>query len=76
MSMHIWPAAARRAYTVAECAAITGLPTRTLYWYIQHGLIASVRLGGRILVPVDAIDTLLAGPAADRPEGAAEGGAR
>ncbi len=59
----------RRAYSVAEVAALMGLPLRTVYLAVERGQLPSVRIGRRILVPASALEQLLskALPAGDKP---------
>lgn len=45
--------------TVRQTAAVFGLRQRTAYKYIRRGLIPSFRMGTRILVLRDVVDTLL-----------------
>jgi excisionase family DNA binding protein len=51
----------RRAYQVNEAAAAFGLSRTTLYKLIGVGTLRSVKIGRRRLIPVDAIEALLAG---------------
>jgi excisionase family DNA binding protein len=51
----------RRAYDINEAAAAFGLSRTTLYKLIGVGTLRSVKIGGRRLIPVDAIEALLAG---------------
>ena len=61
----------RRAWTIREVAQQLGIPIRTAYHAAQVGEIRAVRIGGRVLVPVDEIDRLLEQPPAPRgPAGA------
>jgi excisionase family DNA binding protein len=52
---------ARRAYQVNEAAAAYGLSRSTLYKLMAIGKLRTVKIGGRRLIPVDAIEALLAG---------------
>lgn len=54
----------RLTLTVAETAATLGVPVDTVRGWLKRGALASVRIGGRRLVPVEAIDKLLKGTAA------------
>ena len=65
----------RRAYTVPEVAAILGLPLRSTYLYVPTGAIRSRRLGGRIIVPAEEVDRLLAPPPSPEADAAAKQGA-
>jgi excisionase family DNA binding protein len=51
----------RRAYRVDEAACASGLSRTTLYELIGVGALRSVKIGRRRLIPVDAIEALLAG---------------
>jgi excisionase family DNA binding protein len=53
----------RRAYSVRETARTTNLSYATIYRLIGKGRLKTVKVGGRRLVPVEAIDALLAGGA-------------
>ncbi|MEM7339785.1 MAG: helix-turn-helix domain-containing protein [Actinomycetota bacterium] len=50
----------RRTYTVAEAAEILGISRSLAYECVKSGEIPSLRLRGRVVVPVAALDTLLA----------------
>ena len=52
---------ARRAYQVNEAAAAYRLSRWTLYKLMVIGKLRTVKIGGRRLIPVDAIEALLAG---------------
>jgi excisionase family DNA binding protein len=51
----------RRAYRVNEAAAAYRLSRSTIYKLMDTGALRSVKIGGRRLIPVDAIEALLAG---------------
>ncbi len=51
---------ARRAYQVNEAAAAYRLSRSTLYSLMATGKLRSVKTGGRRLIPVDAMEALLA----------------
>lgn len=51
----------RRAYRVDEAATAFRLSRSTLYKLMAAGALRSVKIGGRRLIPVDAIEGLLAG---------------
>jgi len=51
---------ARRAYQVNEAAAAYRLSRSTLYKLIATGKLRTVKVGGRRLIPVDAMEALLA----------------
>lgn len=47
------------AYSVPEVAMMLGISRASAYTYVRTGLIRSVTLCGRIVVPKKAIDELL-----------------
>lgn len=49
----------RATYTVTEIAQILGIGRNQAYAAVKSGHIRSVRIGGRILVPRTAIESLL-----------------
>jgi excisionase family DNA binding protein len=49
----------RRAFSVEETADTLGLSRSTAYRLIAKGKLATLKIGGRRLVPVGAIDVLL-----------------
>jgi len=51
----------RRAYQVNEAAAAYRLSRSTLYKLIGSGALRSVKIGGRRLIPVEALEALLTG---------------
>lgn len=51
----------RRAYHVDEAALVYGLSRSTLYKLMAIGKLRTVKVGGRRLIPVEAIEDLLAG---------------
>jgi excisionase family DNA binding protein len=51
----------RRAYRVNEAVAAYRLSSFTLYKLINAGTLRAVMVGGRRLIPADAIEALLAG---------------
>ncbi len=51
----------RLAITVSEAASQLGIGRNTAYEAARRGEIPTVRIGGRILVPVSALDRLLEG---------------
>ena len=51
----------RRTYHVNEAAAAFGLSRSTLYKLMSAGTLRSVKIGGRRLIPIEAIDALLSG---------------
>ena len=51
----------RRAYQVNEAAAAYRLSRSTIYKLIAAGTLRSVKVGGRRLIPVEALEALLAG---------------
>ena len=50
----------RRVYTVAEVQDLLGIGRTTVWKHVNDGTISSLRLGGRVLVPCEVIDRLLA----------------
>ena len=51
----------RATYTVAQAAAILGIPRRSLYIYIAQGVVPAVHVGRRkLLILKSTIDQLLA----------------
>ena len=54
------PSPERRALSVAEASVAVGLSRATLYRLIGRKQLATVKIGSRRLVPVSAIDALLA----------------
>jgi len=50
----------RLAFSVEEVAVMLGLSVRNVYTQIKFGVIKSVRVGDRVLVPRYAVDDLLA----------------
>jgi len=50
----------RLAFSVEEVAVMLGLSVRNVYTQIKSGVIKSVRVGDRVLVPRYAVDDLLA----------------
>ncbi|MDW8399102.1 MAG: excisionase family DNA-binding protein [Acetobacteraceae bacterium] len=55
----------RLTYTLDEAAAVTGLSTSTLRRRAAEGALRLVRVGGRTLVPADALHRLVG---IDQPE--------
>lgn len=53
----------RRAFHVNDAIKIYGLSRATIYKMINAGELRTVKLGGRRLIPRDAIEALLAGGA-------------
>jgi excisionase family DNA binding protein len=51
----------RRVYLVDEAVAVCRLSRSTLYKLIAAGTLRSIKVGGRRLIPVEAIEALLAG---------------
>jgi excisionase family DNA binding protein len=54
-------AGTRRAYQIKEAAAAYRLSRTTLYKLIATGALRSVKICGRRLIPVDAIEDLISG---------------
>jgi excisionase family DNA binding protein len=55
------PTANRRAYQVNEAVAAYRLSRSTLYKLMSAGTLRSVKVGGRRLIPVEALEALIAG---------------
>jgi excisionase family DNA binding protein len=53
----------RRALSIKETAEACGLSRATLYPLLNEGKLTTIKVGGRRLVPVGAIDALLNGGA-------------
>lgn len=51
-------ATSSRLLTVTEAAAATGLTPHAIRHHVRRGQLRSVKLGHRVLVPVDAIEEL------------------
>ncbi|MDI9848977.1 helix-turn-helix domain-containing protein [Rhodoblastus sp. 17X3] len=49
----------KRAFHVKEAAKIYGLSRSTLYKQMQTGTLRTVKIGGRRLIPRDAIEALI-----------------
>jgi excisionase family DNA binding protein len=57
------PPIERRALSIEESAKTCGLSRATLYRLIADGKLATLKIGARRLVPVNALDALLNGGA-------------
>ncbi|HZL64927.1 MAG TPA: helix-turn-helix domain-containing protein [Thermoleophilia bacterium] len=55
-----------RTYSVREAAQILGISSSYAYLVIERGEIPALRVGGRILVPRDALDEMLENPSMTR----------
>jgi excisionase family DNA binding protein len=53
--------AARRAYQVKEAVATYRLSKSTIYKLMAAGALRSVKIGGRRLIPVEALEALIRG---------------
>jgi excisionase family DNA binding protein len=53
----------RRALSPREAERTLGISHATLYRLIKAGRLRTIKLGSRTVIPVDAIDALLAGGA-------------
>lgn len=51
----------RKAWTVAEASESVGVSQSALYRSIRQGSIRAVRIGGRVVIPSDELERLLAG---------------
>jgi len=56
-----------RFYSVGEVAAIFGLSSMTIYRAIQDGDLPGLKLRGRVIVPVHALEAMIAAASADGP---------
>lgn len=50
----------RLTYTVPEVADLLGLSARTIYRAVTEGRLPSIRLGHRVLIPAQALQTWIA----------------
>jgi excisionase family DNA binding protein len=68
------PLTQRQAYSIGEASALAGLSPSYVYLLMKRGLLRTVKIGGRRLVPREALDDMLGRRAAQRqqPEPAAE----
>jgi excisionase family DNA binding protein len=57
----IVPAQEKRAFHVKEAAAVYRLSRSTLYKLMAAGILRTVKVGGRRLIPRDALEALLEG---------------
>jgi excisionase family DNA binding protein len=55
---------AQRTMSVAKAAVVLGISRTTAYECVRTGDLPALRLGGRIVVPTQAIDDLLKGASA------------
>lgn len=53
----------KMAYSIREACAASSLSRSTLYSQISSGKLRVVRIGGRTIVPAEALRALLAGEA-------------
>lgn len=51
---------AQRTMSVTQAAEVLGISRTTAYECVRTGVLPALRLGGRIVVPTQAIDDLLA----------------
>ena len=51
------------AYSIKEACRATSWGRTTLYSYISNGRLRTVRIGGRRLIPADALHAFIAGEA-------------
>jgi excisionase family DNA binding protein len=56
---------ARLAYSIREACAATSLGRTTVYALIGKGMLRTVRVGGRTLIPAQALEALVTGGEAD-----------
>ena len=57
---HTFAGRQRRTYSVAEVAELLGIGRSTAYECVHRGEIPALRFGQRLVVPIDAIEHLLA----------------
>lgn len=50
-------------YSIKECCEATSLGRSTLYNHIAAGRLRAVRVGGRTIIPADALHALISGEA-------------
>lgn len=50
-------------YSIREASAATSLSKSSLYNYLASGRLRAVRVGGRTIIPADALLALIAGEA-------------
>ncbi len=51
------------AYSIREACAASSLGRTTLYAHISAGRLRAVRVGGRTIIPAEALHALIAGEA-------------
>ena len=59
--------AIRRTVSVPEAARIVGIGRSTLYEHVRTGLVPSLRIGGRVVIPTEVIETFLQSALTPRP---------
>lgn len=47
------------AYSIAEACRVTSLGRTTIYAHIASGRLRAVRIGGRTIIPADALNALV-----------------
>ena len=57
------PSNEKRALRIKEASALYGISRSTIYVLMARGTLKSVKVGGSRLVPVDAMEELIAGDA-------------
>ncbi len=55
----------QQAYSVSDVASLLGLTRQTVHQVLKREELPSFRLGGKVLVPCEAVDKLLAGGVKD-----------
>lgn len=55
------PAAHKLAYSIREACAASSLSRTTLYSHIASGRLRAVRIGGRTIIPSEALSALING---------------
>lgn len=61
----------RRTFTVEQAGKVLGIGRGLAYELVRTGEIPSIRLGGRIVVPIDALEAMLRKPDTAPPNEAA-----
>jgi len=59
MNSHLQASVARRALRPKHAASVYGVSRTLIYEWMKSGRLASVKLGGARLIPVDALEALL-----------------
>ncbi len=51
----------RKAYSVEQTGKVLGIGRNAAYEAVRRGDITSIKIGGRIVVPIAAVEKMLAG---------------